>query len=132
MLIGIGSKLCDFNKSPFQCHHANRHEKTGGGLMLICKSMMDVKEIQSQNTRSFEHASWSVSINNKSLTITGIYHPPPKDGITNSMFVDDMTKHLSELLTNKHNNIILGNFNMHVDDPFDPEAGIFNDTMSAF
>ena len=93
---------------------------------------MDVKEIQSQNTRSFEHTSWSVSINNKSLTITGIYHPPPKDGITNSMFVDDVTEHLSELLTNKHNNIILGDFNMHIDDPFDPEAGIFNDTMSAF
>ena len=48
---------CDFNRSPFQCHHANRHGRTGGGLMLICKSMMDVKEIQSQNTRSFEHAS---------------------------------------------------------------------------
>ena len=58
---------CDFNRSPFQCHHADRRGKTGGGLMLISKSMMDVKEIQSQNTRSFEHASWSVSINNKSL-----------------------------------------------------------------
>ena len=99
--------------------------------MLIFKSTMDVKEIQSQNTRSFEHASWSVSINNKSLTITGIYHPPPKDGITNSMFIDDVTEHLSELLINKQNNIILGDFNMHIDDPFDPEAGIFNDTMSA-
>ena len=92
---------------------------------------MDVKEIQSQNTRSFEHASWSVSINNKSLTITDIYQPPPKDGITNSMFIDDVTEHLSELLVNKQNNIILGDFNMHIDDPFNPEAGIFNDIMSA-
>ena len=122
---------CDFNRSPFQCHHADRRGKTGGGLMLICKSTMDVKEIQSQNTRSFEHASWSVSINNKSLTITSIYHPPPKDRITNSMFIDDVTEHLSEHLINKQNNIILGDFNMHIDNPFDPEAGIFNDTMSA-
>ena len=122
---------CDFNRSPFQCHHANRHGRTGGGLMLICKSTMDVKEIQSQNTRSFEHATWSVSINNKSLTITGIYHPPAKDGITNAMFINDVTEHLSEILTNKQNNIILGDFNIHIDDPLDPEAGIFNDTMSA-
>ena len=122
---------CDFNRSPFQCHLADRRGRTGGGLMLICKSTRDVKEIQSQNTRSFEHTSWSVSINNKSLTITGIYHPPPKDGITNSMFINDVTEHLSELLINKQNNIILGNFNMHINDPFDPEAGIFNDTMSA-
>ena len=122
---------CDFNRPPFQCHHANRHGRTGGGLMLICKSTMDVKEIQSQNTRSFEHASWSVSINNKSLTITGIYHPPAKDGITNAMFIDDVTEHLSEIPINKQNNIILGNFDIHIDDPLDPEAGIFNDTMSA-
>ena len=122
---------CDFNRSPFQCHHANRHGRTGGGLMLICKSTMDVKEIQSRNTRSFEHATWSVSINNKSLTITGIYHPPAKDGITNAMFTDDVTEHLSGILTNKQNNIILGDFNMHIDDPLDPEACIFNDTLSA-
>ena len=122
---------CDFNRPPFQCHHANRHGRTGGGLMLICKSTMDVKEIQSQNTRSFEHASWSVSINNKSLTITSIYHPPAKDGITNAMFIDDVTEHLSKILINKQNNIILGDFNIHIDDPLDPEAGIFNDTMSA-
>ena len=122
---------CDFNRSPYQCHHANRHGRTGGGLMLICKSTMDVKEIQSRNARSFEHATWSVSINNKSLTITGIYHPPAKDGITNAMFTDDVTEHLSGILTNKQNNIILGDFNMHIDDPLDPEACIFNDTMSA-
>ena len=127
----IWAQGCDFNRSPFQCHHANRHGRTGGGLMLICKSTMDVKEIQSQNTRSFEHATWSVSINNKSLTINGIYHPPAKDGITNAMFINDVTEHLSEILTNKQNNIILGDFNIHIDDPLDPEAGIFNDTMSA-
>ena len=28
--------------------------------------------------------------------------------------------------------IILGDFNKHVDDPFDSEANIFNDTMAAF
>ena len=122
---------CNFNRPPFQCHHANRHGRTGGGLMLICKSTMDVKELQSQNTRSFEHASWSLSINNKSLTITGIYHPPAKDGITNAMFIDDVTEHLSEILINKQNNIILGDFNIHIDDPLDPEASIFNDAVSA-
>ena len=123
-------KGCDFNKPPYQCYHANRHAKTGGGLMLICKSTMEVMDIQAENTRSFEHASCSVSINNKS--ITAIYHPPPKAGITNAMFVDDITEHLSDLLTVKQNNIIIGDFNMHVDDPFDQEACIFNDTMLAF
>ena len=68
-------KSCDFNKPPYQCHHANRHAKTGGRLMLICKSKFDVKQIAAENTISFEHASWSLSLNNKSITVTGIYHP---------------------------------------------------------
>ena len=98
----------------------------------IYKSTLKVKEIQSHNIRSFEHVMWSMSTKNKSLTITGIYHLPPKAGITNAMFVNDITEHLSELLTNKQNNIILGDFNIHVDDPFDSEAGIFNNTITAF
>ena len=48
------------------------------------------------------------------------------------MFVDDLTEHLSDLLTANRSNIILGDFNMHVDEPMDTEANIFNDTFIAF
>ena len=92
--------------------------------MLICKLNLEVKELAAENMRSFEHASWMVGLSNKSLTITGIYRPPPKSSITNAMFVGDFTKYLSDLLTTKLNNIILGDF-MHVGDPFNSEATIF-------
>ena len=48
------------------------------------------------------------------------------------MFVDDLTGHLSDLLTTNHNNIILGDFNTHMDDPMDTEANILDDTLTAF
>ena len=48
------------------------------------------------------------------------------------MFVDDITSHLSDLLTNNQNNILMADFNMHINDPMDSEASIFNDTMEAF
>ena len=50
----------------------------------------------------------------------------------NGMFLDEFTEHLVTLLTNKQNNIIIGDFNMHLDDPHDPDVMIFNDTITAF
>ena len=63
--------------------------------------------------------------------VTGVYHSPPKDCITNSMFLDDITNHLTDLLTVNQNNLIMGDFNIHIDDQTDSDANIFNDTMTA-
>ena len=100
--------------------------------MLISKSNLTVKLIQRGNLRSFEHASWSISCKNKTLTITGIYHPPPKGRVTNAMFIDVLTPYLQDLLTSNQHNIITGDFNMHIDNPTDNDAVIFNDTKTAF
>ena len=49
----------------------------------------------------------------------------------NGMFIDDITNHLADVLTNIQSNIILGDFNMHIDDPTDTEVNIFNYTVAA-
>ena len=67
----------------------------------------------------------------KTITITGIYHPPPKNMITNGMFIDDITNHLTSLLPTTTNNIILGDFNMHINDMNSNDAIIFKDTLMA-
>ena len=68
----------------------------------------------------------------KNITVTGIYHPPPKNTITNRIFIDDITDHLISLLPTATNNIILGDFNMHINDINSNNAGIFKDTLTAF
>ena len=67
----------------------------------------------------------------KNITVTGIYHPPAKNTITNRMFIDDITEHLISLLPNATNNIILGDFNMHINDRNSNDACIFKDTFTA-
>ena len=47
------------------------------------------------------------------------------------MFLDDITDHLTDLLTANQNNLIMGDFNIHINDPTDSDASIFNDTMVA-
>ena len=67
----------------------------------------------------------------KNITVTGIYHPPPKNAITNRMLIDDVTDHLITLLSTATNNIILGDFNMHINDTNSNDACTFLDTFTA-
>ena len=67
----------------------------------------------------------------KNITVTGIYHSPPKNTITNRMFINDVTDHLITLLSTATNNIISGDFNMHINDSNSNDACTFIDTFTA-
>ena len=126
----IWLKGSDLNNGMYRCFNANRSYSSGGGIILICKSSLDVKSLDQANNHTYEHASWQINHKKNSLTVTGIYHPPPKDRITNSMFIDEITEHLTTLLMGKQDNIILGDFNLHIDDPHDVDTSIFLDTIT--
>ena len=74
-----------------------------------------------------------VSIENTTLNLLGIYHPPysTSQKITNLMFLDELMDHLTEWMSSFKNILIGGNFNIHIDDTEDPDAQIFNNTMEA-
>ena len=103
----------------------------GGGLALLYKQNMKIKKIEAQHLRTMEYAIWHVSLKNKSLNILGIYHPPPKQHLTNATFLDKLTKLLTTRLPNLQNPIILGDFNMHIEDTNNYNSKIFVDTMEA-
>ena len=67
----------------------------------------------------------------KNITVTGIYHPPPKNTITNRMFINDINDHLISLLPTATNNIIFGDFNMYINDSNSNDASMFKDTFTA-
>ena len=71
----------------------------------------------------------SGSLKNKTTEILGIYHPPPKQDQT--IFLDEITELPSVKLPNMENAIILGDFNMHIEDPNDNHCKIFVDMMEA-
>ena len=63
----------------------------------------------------------------------GIYHPPYCDQsqTTNHDFVDEFTDWIAEYIMNYTNVIILGDFNLHVNDPSDDNAMNFVETTQA-
>ena len=58
----------------------------------------------------------------------GIYRPP--DGSI-PQFIDIFTELLVDILTCNTNLVVLGDFNIHVNDTSNPNANIFLDTMTA-
>ena len=101
----------------------------GGRIALLYKDGMKVKKIQAQHLHATEYAIWQVSLKNKTIAILGIYHPPPKQDQTNTTFLDEITKLLTSKLPHMENTIILGDFNMHIEDPTDNNSKIFVDMM---
>ena len=121
---------CDFNKDTYRIQPAHHQTSKGGGLALIHRSTSEVMLVAIGQIRSFEHATWSLTISRKTITVTGICHPPPKDKITNGMFIDDITEHLTSLPPVTINNIIMGDFNMHINNMNSNDAVIFKDTLT--
>ena len=61
-----------------------------------------------------------------------IYHPPPSNDTTNTMFIDEITQLLEGMIGKYNNMVILGDLNMHIDDLTNGNSYIFDDTMHAF
>ena len=51
--------------------------------------------------------------------------------MTTTMFLDEVTELLMALIPKYSNIMLLGNFNMHIEDTSNPDNIIFNDTMEA-
>ena len=103
----------------------------GGGFALLYKDNMKMKKIEAQQLCTIEYAIWHVSIKNKTIHIPGIYHPPPKQHLTKAIFLDELLELLTTRLPNIENAIILGDFNIHIEDTNDYNSKMFVDTLEA-
>ena len=121
----------DLNREPLTCQTYSRMGRRGGGLALVCKSCLKPSLKHSFQSQALEAATWTVTNKNIPICITGVYHPPPREGIINSMFIDTITEYLTNVLSKHKNNIILGDFNIHIEDLSSSDTVIFNNTMEA-
>ena len=109
----------------------NPSQKKGGSIALIHKKSLNVQQLKQGNTPTIKYAVWKTIANNTPIHLIGLYHQPPTDGMTKTMFLDEITELLTALIP-KYNNIMLpGDFNMHIEDISIPDNIIFNDTMEA-
>ena len=121
------------NQSPYQAQQISRKTRKRGRILLLSSINFNCKLLRKCSSPTFEGATWKLEIGNISLYVTGVYHPPPsaKNNTTNIMFIDQLSDYLMDLLSHTSNHIVLGDFNIHVNDPNNVDAGILLDTLSA-
>ena len=93
----------------------------------MTKQNLKVKREDDGITAEMEYAKWKVTSVNAFLNILGVYRPP--DGII-PQFLDNFTELLVDIVASNTNLVILGDFNIHINDVNDPNASIFLDIMT--
>ena len=71
--------------------HNRPHQKKGSGIALIHKKSLNMQQLEQGNTPTIEYAVWKTIANNTPLHLMGLYHPPPTNGMTTTMFLDEVT-----------------------------------------
>ena len=103
-------------------------KRRGGGLALLHKTNLKVKRLSQCMSPSMESAVWKVTSLQMSLHIVGVYHPPDK---SIPDFLDLFTEYIVDLIAGHENIVLVGNFNIHINNEDNPNAVIFLDTMTA-
>ena len=124
-------ECCELNKDGLKMDVVNRSERPGGGIAIIHKRNIKVKTSKAGNARSFEYAVWKVQFKDITVTILAIYRPPYSDvnRVTVNMFLEDFSKFLPDFITDEQNVIIMGDFNIHINDETDRNAQAFKELI---
>ena len=123
----------ELNRNGFNLDTSNQIGKRGGGLAIISRSYLKTRKIMEGNQKMFQYAVWKVETHGNSVTCIAIYIPPysATNQETVTKFIDEFTVWLASISSSFSNMMVLGDFNIHINDENDNEAGIFMDTMSA-
>ena len=107
----------------------NRTGRRGGGLGLWHRKEYQAKRIDHNNNyTTLEQAGWFLQLGDRMVTILVIYHPP---GNTPTRLLDEISQLVQYYMTNHKNLVILGDFNVAVQDLNNPDSLAFYDTMEA-
>ena len=124
-------KTCDLNMDPYRIKVQNQIGRKGGGIALVHKLHLNVKENIKGTKKTFEFASWKISGQKKVFNVLAIYHPTDSNGNGVNAFIDEIAIFLMDFLAKYTDTIIMGDFNMHINDPTDGDATVFMDTLKA-
>ena len=114
--------------------HFNRDDRRGGGVALIYKNTFKLVKTKTYSFETFECILVSISSHDshsstQQLNFIVVYRyselPP-------APFLSEFYSFIDSIFIDFKNFIILGDFNLHVNDSFDPAIEKFNDILSTF
>ena len=103
----------EFHKNGHEISNINRQDNRGGGIALLFFTKYNIKTVTHTKYSSIESGVWHIQSGSTHYTLLGVYHPPVG---TQSIFIDDLTELLTEVVSNHINIIILGDINIHLNE----------------
>ena len=117
----------------FRLLTSNWKSRRGGSLAIIYREGLEVDLVQEGEQPSFQFAIWRIESGNQCVFAVSIYRPPNTtiNQITDAQFTTDFAEWIPNITMQYKNTIILGDFNIHINDRMDANASIFQDIMAA-
>ena len=111
-------------------YHFNRESRGGGGIAIIYRNCLKLCSSKSYEFKSFECIVGSIaSTSSKNITFVVVYRLCE---LAPSLFLTEFYDFLEMIFVKNSNIIILGDFNLHVNDVFNPEVIQFHSILSSF
>ena len=114
----------------FKILTSNQKSRRGDGLAIVYREGLEEDLVQEGELPSFQFAIWRIESGNQCVFAVSIYRPPYTQ-ITDAQFTTDFAEWIAYITTQYKNIIILGDFNIYINDSMNANASIFQDVMAA-
>ncbi len=114
-------------------HHVTRKNTRGGGVGLLLKKYIKVKKQSQRIFSSFEYIDVTLNYRNTCTRMIIIYRPPPSktNKLSSSIFFEEFCIFVEQLII-LPGNILIADFNFHVDNITDPDTIKLNKILESF
>ena len=115
--------------------HTPRQAGKGGGVALVHNEHLHITQCNTRdNFHSFELVEATLVSNSETFRIIVIYRPPPSqsNNLKISQFKEEFPTLLESLVIQNEQLLIMGDFNIHVEDTNDSLASFLQDTLTSF
>lgn len=115
------SAVCaDLTPNGYSFKNIHRPDKKGGGVGILYKSNLDILFHPDKKLASFEHLSATLRTKANSFNLLLIYRPPNASSF--SLFLEEFTENVIDIIASKKEVLIGGDFNIHLDNENDSET----------
>ena len=124
-------KCTILNNDNLKLANVNRIGRKGGGIALVYCNNLKVRHLEDANQMSFQYAIWELQHKGIKMTIIVIYRPSfstMNQAIIQSFF-EEFTNWMATKSNEYSNMIVLGDFNIHINNDQDADVNRFKDII---
>ena len=105
-----------------------RKVRSGGGLTLIYGDNINLKSEKEYSFNTMECADFSIKLPSKTIHLGLIYRPPDERVL---QYYQELTTYVEQNINTTDDTLLMGDLNIHINDPENQDTIIFEDTIES-